>query len=64
MPNHDGTGPNKGCCKQGETSEKHECCKNEQNQHGHGHDGGCCGKGNGHGEHGAQKGGCCQKSKD
>ncbi|MEA4870349.1 MAG: hypothetical protein VB062_06890 [Christensenella sp.] len=61
MPNHDGTGPYKGCNQQGEPSDTHRCCNKEQNQHRHGNDGGCCGKGKGHGEHSAQKDGCCQK---
>ena len=63
MPNHDGTGPNRGCCKQGEQGEKHNCCNKEQHQHRHGQEGGCCGKGKGHG-HDTQKGECCQKQQD
>lgn len=67
MPNHDGTGPNGGCCKQRESSEKHGCCGKEQNQHRHGQENGCCKNGGKHGataESGEQKGGCCHGNKD
>ena len=64
MPNHDGTGPAKGCCKDGERKGNGCGCENKQ-QH-HGEDGKCCHNGEQHRHHGeghANGEGCCKKSK-
>ena len=65
MPNHDGTGPAKGCCNQGEQKEKGGCCENQHRNHGE--NGKCCNGGGQHRHHGeghAHGEGCCKKSKE
>lgn len=62
MPNHDGTGPAKECCKGEEQKQKGCGCGNKQHNHGEG--GGCCQSGEQHRHHGehAQHEGCCKKN--
>lgn len=58
MPNHDGTGPSKGCCKE-EKKQEGGCGCGGQHRHGEGE--GCCHKGEQHrhhGEHGMSAGYC------
>ena len=68
MPNHDGTGPAKGCCKNGKQKEGGCGCENKQRHHAEGN-GSCCqnGKGEGHrhhGEHAGHEGGFCCKTEE
>lgn len=66
MPNHDGTGPAKGCCHNGEHKEGGCGCENK-NRH-HGEEGNqCCQNGEKHrhhGEHHNGEGGCCCKREE
>jgi len=65
MPNHDGTGPAKGCCNEGEHKENGCGCANKQ-QH-QGEEGKCCHDGEKHRHHGlhqVQEGGCCCKTEE
>ncbi|MEN6635590.1 MAG: hypothetical protein ABFC56_07070 [Clostridiaceae bacterium] len=66
MPNHDGTGPAKGCCQKGEHTEGGCGCENKQ-QHQADKGGQCCQNGEKHrhhGEHHDGEGGCCHKQKE
>ena len=61
MPNHDGTGPAKGCCNKEGKKESGCGCKNQHRNHGE--DGSqCCHSGEKHRHHGAhsEHGGCCK----
>ena len=63
MPNHDGTGPAKGCCKD-DTEKKGGCGCGGEHRHAKGE--GCCHNGEQHGHHGEHhKGeGCCHKHEE
>lgn len=66
MPNHDGTGPAKGCCNKGEKKEGGCGCENKHRHQGEGN-GSCCHNGEGHrhhGEHAGREGGCCHKTEE
>ena len=66
MPNHDGTGPAKGCCNKGEQKEGGCGCENKHHHQGEGN-GSCCQNGEGHrhhGEHAGREGGCCHKTEE
>ena len=70
MPNHDGTGPREGCCKNNEEKIQGQgkgCGCGEQKHHRHGGQDHCCHNGEGHrhhGERGGREGGCCKNKKD
>ncbi len=62
MPNHDGTGPLKGCCQN--EAHKEEGCGCGKQHRNHGEDGrNCCHGGEKHRHHGEHhtNGGCCKQ---
>ena len=70
MPNHDGTGPAKGCCNKeanqeprgGANKEGGCCCENQHRNHGE-DESKCCHNGEKHRHHGEHpaNGGCCKQ---